>query len=137
MRILIANRGEIARRVIRTASALGHDTVAVYADPDVLAPHVAEATCSYRIGPAPLAESYLSVERLLAAAKETAADAVHPGLRLPLRERPLRPSGARHRPRMDRPFFPGHHRNGFQDRGPTTGEVCWGSRDPRFCRVPE
>lgn len=79
MRILIANRGEIARRVIRTASALGHDTVAVYADPDASAPHVAEASCSRRIGPAPLAESYLSVERLLAAAKETAADAVHPG----------------------------------------------------------
>ena len=79
MRILIANRGEIARRVIRTASALGHDTVAVYADPDALAPHVAEATYSYRIGPAPLAESYLSVERLLAAANETGSDAVHPG----------------------------------------------------------
>ena len=79
MRILIANRGEIARRVIRTASALGHDTVAVYADPDALAPHVAEATCSFRIGPVPLAESYLSVERLLAAAHETGADAIHPG----------------------------------------------------------
>ena len=79
MRILIANRGEIARRVIRTASALGHETIAVYADPDASAPHVAEASCSQRIGPAPLAESYLSVERLLAAATETAADAVHPG----------------------------------------------------------
>lgn len=79
MRILIANRGEIARRVIRTASALGHDTVAVYADPDASAPHVTEATCWYRIGPAPLAESYLSVERLLAAANETRSHAVHPG----------------------------------------------------------
>lgn len=79
MRILIANRGEIARRVIRTATALGHETVAVYADPDAFAPHVGEATCSHRIGPAPLAESYLSVEQLLAAAVETAADAVHPG----------------------------------------------------------
>ena len=79
MRILIANRGEIARRVIRTAAALGHESIAVFADPDASAPHVAEATCSHRIGPAPLAESYLSVERLLAAAKETAADAVHPG----------------------------------------------------------
>lgn len=79
MRILIANRGEIARRVIRTASALGHDTVAVYADPDASASHVTEATCWYRIGPAPLAESYLSVERLLAAANETRSHAVHPG----------------------------------------------------------
>lgn len=79
MRILIANRGEIARRVIRTAKALDHETIAVYADPDASAPHVVEATCSLRIGPAPLAESYLSVERLLAAATETAADAVHPG----------------------------------------------------------
>ena len=79
MRILIANRGEIARRIIRTAHRLGHETVAVYAEPDANAPHVGEATLSVAIGPASLDDSYLSIERLLAAADETKADAVHPG----------------------------------------------------------
>jgi acetyl/propionyl-CoA carboxylase alpha subunit len=79
MRILIANRGEIARRIIRTANRLGHQTVAVYGDPDRDAPFVGEATTSYRLGPADLSASYLSVERLLAAIEATGADAVHPG----------------------------------------------------------
>jgi 3-methylcrotonyl-CoA carboxylase alpha subunit len=79
MRILVANRGEIARRVIRTAHRLGHETVAVYGDPDRDAPFVSEATTAYRLGPAELAASYLSVERLLAAIESTGADAVHPG----------------------------------------------------------
>jgi 3-methylcrotonyl-CoA carboxylase alpha subunit len=79
MRILIANRGEIARRIIRTAHDLGHETVAVYADPDNGAPHVAEATMAWRLGPADLAESYLSIEALLHAAASCEADAVHPG----------------------------------------------------------
>ncbi|MEM8707755.1 MAG: biotin carboxylase N-terminal domain-containing protein, partial [Actinomycetota bacterium] len=79
MRILIANRGEIARRVIRTAKRLGHETVAVYADPDATAPFVDEADHAVNIGPAALAESYLSSEKLLAACADTRADAVHPG----------------------------------------------------------
>jgi acetyl/propionyl-CoA carboxylase alpha subunit len=79
MRILIANRGEIARRIERTAHRLGHETVAVYADPDRDAPFVAEATASVHIGPAALAESYLSPERLLDAARRSGASAVHPG----------------------------------------------------------
>ncbi len=79
MRILIANRGEIARRIIRTARRLGHETVAVYGDPDRFAAHVQEADVQYRLGPAALAESYLSQSRLLDAIRETGADAVHPG----------------------------------------------------------
>ena len=79
MRILIANRGEIARRIIRTAHRVGHDTIAVYADPDTNTPFVAEATQSVRIGPADLAESYLSIERILDAAQQSEATAVHPG----------------------------------------------------------
>jgi acetyl/propionyl-CoA carboxylase alpha subunit len=79
MRILIANRGEIARRIARTAARLGHETVAVYADPDREAPFVAEAQAAVRIGPAALAESYLDGERLLAAARSAGASAVHPG----------------------------------------------------------
>jgi len=79
MRILIANRGEIARRVIRTAKRLGHETVAVYAQPDLGAPFTTDADRAEPIGPAALAESYLSTERLLAVATATGADAVHPG----------------------------------------------------------
>lgn len=79
MRILIANRGEIARRVQRTAHRLGHETVAAYADPDANAPFVQEATLATRLGPADLASSYLSVEALLDAASRTSATAVHPG----------------------------------------------------------
>jgi len=79
MRILIANRGEIARRIIRTAHRLGHETVAVFAEPDASAPFVVEATIAVPIGPAALAESYLSTDRVLAAAASSGADAVHPG----------------------------------------------------------
>ncbi len=79
MRVLIANRGEIARRIIRTARRLGHETVAVYGDPDRTAAHVQEADALFRLGPASLAESYLSQERLLEAIRDTGAEAVHPG----------------------------------------------------------
>ena len=78
-RVLIANRGEIACRVQRTCARLGIETVAVYSDADAEAPHVKAATRAVRIGPAPVKESYLSVEAILAAAKETEADAIHPG----------------------------------------------------------
>jgi len=79
VRILVANRGEIARRIIRTARRLGHETVAAYADPDAAAPFVGEATLATRLGPANLRESYLSLEALLDAARRTATTAVHPG----------------------------------------------------------
>jgi acetyl/propionyl-CoA carboxylase alpha subunit len=79
MRILIANRGEIARRIIATASRLGHETVAVFADPDRHAPFVHEADTAVRLGPADLAASYLSIDRLVEAVEQTGADAVHPG----------------------------------------------------------
>ncbi|GAB2479527.1 acetyl/propionyl/methylcrotonyl-CoA carboxylase subunit alpha [Promicromonospora xylanilytica] len=77
--LLIANRGEIALRIIRTARRLGLRTVAVYSDADAGAPHTRAADVAVRIGPTPPAESYLSIPALLAAAKETGADAVHPG----------------------------------------------------------
>ena len=78
-KILIANRGEIARRIIHTAHAMGIETVAVYSDPDREALHVREATTSFALGGTTSAESYLRIERLLAAARATGADAVHPG----------------------------------------------------------
>ncbi len=78
-KILIANRGEIACRVIRTARAMGIATVAVHSDADARSPHVALADEAVRIGPAPAAESYLRADRIIAACKATGADAVHPG----------------------------------------------------------
>lgn len=78
-KILIANRGEIACRVIRTARDMGYRTVAVYSDADLRALHVAQADEAVRIGPPPVRDSYLNIETLLAAAKATGADAVHPG----------------------------------------------------------
>ncbi|NWG74666.1 MAG: hypothetical protein HXY24_08675, partial [Rubrivivax sp.] len=78
-KILIANRGEIARRVIRTAHRLGYRTVAVFSDADRDAPHVREADEAVHLGPAPASASYLNVEALLDAARRTGAAAVHPG----------------------------------------------------------
>jgi len=77
--LLIANRGEIACRVIRTAKAMGIRTVAVYSDADVNAPHVKLADEAIRLGPAPVGESYLLPKKILEAAAQTGADAIHPG----------------------------------------------------------
>jgi geranyl-CoA carboxylase alpha subunit len=78
-KILVANRGEIACRVMRTARTLGYRTVAVFSDADATAPHVALADEAVRIGPGPASESYLRIDRLIEAARYTGADAVHPG----------------------------------------------------------
>jgi propionyl-CoA carboxylase alpha chain len=78
-KILIANRGEIACRVIRTARAMGIATVAVYSDADANALHVTLADEAVHIGPSPAAESYLIADKIIAACKATGAEAVHPG----------------------------------------------------------
>ena len=78
-KVLIANRGEIACRIIRTLDQLGVASVAIYSDADRDAPHVAMATESHRIGPAPVHESYLQAARILEIAQESGAQAVHPG----------------------------------------------------------
>ncbi len=78
-RILIANRGEIAVRVIRACGELGIESVAVYSDADAQALHVASADRAIRIGPAPPSESYLAIDAIIAAARRSGADAIHPG----------------------------------------------------------
>ncbi|HET7281637.1 MAG TPA: biotin carboxylase N-terminal domain-containing protein, partial [Sphingomicrobium sp.] len=78
-KILIANRGEIACRVIRTAKRMGIKTVAVYSDADARAPHVKMADEAVRLGPPPASESYLKAELIIDACKVTGAEAVHPG----------------------------------------------------------
>ena len=77
--ILVANRGEIACRVMRSAKAQGYRTVAVYSDADAKAPHVQMADSAIHIGPSPVNESYLMQSNILAAAKASGAEAIHPG----------------------------------------------------------
>jgi 3-methylcrotonyl-CoA carboxylase alpha subunit len=77
--VLIANRGEIACRIARTARRLGLRSIAVYSDADAHAPHVRAADAAVRLGPAPASQSYLLIDKLIAAAKASGADCVHPG----------------------------------------------------------
>jgi 3-methylcrotonyl-CoA carboxylase alpha subunit len=77
--LLIANRGEIACRIIRTARDMGIRTVAVYSDADAKALHVREADEAVHIGPSPARDSYLVGEKIIAAARQTGAEAIHPG----------------------------------------------------------
>jgi len=77
--LLVANRGEIACRIFRTARRLGIRTIGVFSDADVSARHVKEADEAVRIGPAAPRESYLNVEKILDAARATGARAIHPG----------------------------------------------------------
>ena len=102
-KILIANRGEIACRVIRTARRMGIKTVAVYSDADARAPHVRMADEAVRLGPPPASESYLNAELIIAACKATGAEAVHPGYGFLSRARELRQGAGQGGDRLHRP----------------------------------
>jgi propionyl-CoA carboxylase alpha chain len=78
-KILIANRGEIALRIARTANRLGIETVAIYSDADYKSNYVRQFSEAYRVGPPPSAESYLNVDKIVEIIKESGANAVHPG----------------------------------------------------------
>src|SRR4051794_3978893 len=78
-KVLVANRGEIAIRVMRALEELGIGTVAVYSEPDRHAPHARRADESYLLGPGPASESYLVVEKILEVAEQSGAEAIHPG----------------------------------------------------------
>src|SRR4051812_5659828 len=78
-RVLIANRGEIAVRIMRACRELGIESVAVFSDADAHAPHTALADRAMRIGPPPPADSYLSIDAVIDAARATGCDAIHPG----------------------------------------------------------
>ncbi|HUF17556.1 MAG TPA: biotin carboxylase N-terminal domain-containing protein, partial [Thermoanaerobaculia bacterium] len=79
MKILIANRGEIALRVIRACRELGHSSVAIYSEPDRRSLHVLYANEAFPVGPAPSSESYLRIDRIIEVAKRCGADGIHPG----------------------------------------------------------
>ena len=102
-KILIANRGEIACRVIRTCKRMGIATVAVYSDADADALHVREADEAVRIGPPPSAESYLKIDAIVAACRQTGAEAVHPGYGFLSENAGLRGGAGQGRHRLHRP----------------------------------
>ena len=111
-RLLIANRGEIAARVIRSAHALGIATVAVYSDPDADAPYVTLADEAVRLPGAAAAGTYLRGDLIIAAATATGACAIHPRLRVLVGERRVLPGLLRRRADLRRPRARDHGRDG-------------------------
>ena len=117
-KVLIANRGEIAVRIIRTCREMGIKTVAVYSEADQAALHVLEADEAVNLGPAEPRQSYLNIERLLEAARQTGAEAIHPGYGF-LAENPVLADRCRQAGRrLHRSSGPGHPGPGQQNDSP-------------------
>ena len=116
-RVLIANRGEIAVRIIRTCRAMGIGTVAVYSEADGDAPHVAAADEAVAIGPPPARESYLNIAAIVDARASARRRRGASGLRLPVGERGVRGRVRRGRPDLHRSARRGHSRDGIEDGG--------------------
>ena len=115
-KILIANRGEIACRVIKTAQRMGIATVAVYSDADKDALHVEMADEAVHIGPPAASESYLVIDKIIDACKQTGAEAVHPGYGFLSERAGFRGGAEGQRHRLHRPQPARHRGDGRQDR---------------------
>ena len=116
-KVVVANRGAVAARVLRALDEMGIASVAVYSEADAGAPYLALASETYAIGPAPARESYLNQDALLDVLKKSGADGLHPGLRLPLRERGVRAARDRRRRALHRAVAEVDRRDGPQDAG--------------------
>ena len=129
-RVLVANRGEIARRVFATCRRLGIGTVAVYTDPDAASPHVAEADARVRLEGT---RGYLDSAQLIAAARAAGADAIHPGYGFLSENAEFAAAVSRRRPDVDRPAGGRGGRDGLQDRGEEDDgrRGCAGARGTR------
>ena len=131
-RVLVANRGEIARRVFATCRRLGIGTVAVYTEPDAASPHVAEADAR---GPAGRHHGYLDGRQLIAAARAAGADAIHPGYGFLSENAEFAAAVHRSGPDVDRPAGGSGGGDGLQDRGQeddggAQAFRCWTSCTP-------
>ncbi len=121
-KILIANRGEIACRVIRTARQMGIHTVAIYSTADKNSQHVAQADSAFCVGDATAKNSYLNIEAIITAAKTSGAQAIHPGYGF-IRKSLICPSLRRRRNHIYRPLHCSYGRDGFKASSQTiTGE---------------